>query len=118
VPYVRLPRVDIGWGKAWTGTATDTRRTRRHRERHDRKHISGDGYTFDPDPVRQVVENWTDLAESYADSVTDARPMTTVGPPADGFVSESFAAKANASGTPTASSRIPAWRSLPIRPSR
>jgi hypothetical protein len=60
--------------------------------------INGGQYTFDPDQIRQVIKNWTELAYSYAKSRQDARPMTTVAPPGNEFVSESFAAKANWSG--------------------
>jgi len=60
--------------------------------------ISGGSYTFDPDTIRQVIKNWTDLAESYIQSSQDARPMARVAPPGDEYVSESFAHKANASG--------------------
>jgi hypothetical protein len=60
--------------------------------------VSGGQYTFDPDQIRQVIKNWTDLATSYATSWRQARPMTNVAPPGNEFVSESFAAKANWSG--------------------
>jgi hypothetical protein len=60
--------------------------------------INGGRFTFDPDTITQVVKNWKDLADSYDQSVRDARSMTQVAPPGDEFVSESFADKANASG--------------------
>jgi putative methionine-R-sulfoxide reductase with GAF domain len=61
--------------------------------------LPGGGFTFDPDTIRQVINNYKDLADSYDESVRDARPMAMLTPSADEFVSESFAAKANASGT-------------------
>ncbi|HYQ67194.1 PE domain-containing protein [Actinophytocola sp.] len=60
---------------------------------------TGSGFTFDPDTIREVINNYKDLADSYAESVRDARPMAMLTPSADEFVSESFAAKANTSGT-------------------
>jgi hypothetical protein len=60
--------------------------------------ITGGGFTFDPDTIREVINNYKDLAESYAQSAKDAWPMTQVGASADEYVSESFAKKANESG--------------------
>ena len=60
--------------------------------------ISGGKYSFDPDTIRQIINNWVELAHSYNQSVQDARPMAVIAPPGDEFVSESFADKANASG--------------------
>jgi hypothetical protein len=60
--------------------------------------INGGGYTFDPDTIKQVIKNWVELANSYAQSAAEARPMARIGPPGDEFVSKSFADKANASG--------------------
>lgn len=60
--------------------------------------ITGGGYTFDPDTIKQVIDNWHDLAISYHQSIRDARPMAATAPPGDEFVSESFTVKANASG--------------------
>ena len=59
---------------------------------------TGGSFTFDPDTIRQVINNYKDLAESYAQSVEDAEPMGRVSAPADEYASRSFAAKANASG--------------------
>jgi hypothetical protein len=55
-------------------------------------------YTFDPDTIRQVINNYKDLAESYAQSAKDAWPMTQLGPSAEEYVSRSFAEKSNKSG--------------------
>lgn len=60
--------------------------------------IHGGRFTFDPDQIRQVIQNWKDLADSYARSATDSLIMTRVAPPGNEFVSESFAVKANATG--------------------
>jgi hypothetical protein len=60
--------------------------------------ITGGTFTFDPDTIREVINNYKDLADSYARSVQDAAPMALVTGPADEYVSESFADKANASG--------------------
>jgi hypothetical protein len=60
--------------------------------------IHGGRFTFDPDTIQQVINNWMELADSYAQSAQDARPMAAIRPPGDEFVSESFATKANASG--------------------
>jgi hypothetical protein len=60
--------------------------------------ITGGSFTFDPDTIRQVINNYKDLADSYDQSVRDADPMAVVGPSADEFVSESFAEKASTSG--------------------
>jgi hypothetical protein len=60
---------------------------------------TGGGFTFDPDTIREVINNYKDLADSYAQSVREARPMAMLTPSADEFVSEGFAAKANTSGS-------------------
>jgi hypothetical protein len=60
--------------------------------------LQGGHFTFDPDEIRQVIKNWIELADSYDRSMEDAEPMKLVAPPGNEFVSESFAAKANASG--------------------
>jgi PE family protein len=59
---------------------------------------TGGGFTFDPETIREVINNYKDLADSYAQSAKDAWSMTQVGPSADEFVSKSFAEKANRSG--------------------
>jgi PE family len=60
--------------------------------------IHGGRFTFDPDTIQQVINNWVELADSYAQARQDAFAMTQIKPPGDEFVSQSFAAKANASG--------------------
>jgi len=59
--------------------------------------ITSGGFTFDPDTIRQVINNYIDLAKSYAQSMDDAEPMRNVSPGHE-YVTESFAYKANASG--------------------
>src|SRR6266498_3223988 len=60
--------------------------------------FQGGSYTFDPDTIRQVINNYKDLADSYDESRQNAGRMTKVAPPANEFVSEAFAEAANASG--------------------
>jgi len=60
--------------------------------------FQGGSYTFDPDTIRQVINNYKDLADSYNKSADEAEPMTRVAPPGNEFASEGFATAANTSG--------------------
>ena len=40
--------------------------------------VHGGRFTVDPDTIRQVINNWIELANSYAQSAQDARPMAAL----------------------------------------
>ena len=77
-------RIVVQLRKFANGTATGT--------------FQGGSYAFDPDTIRQVINNYKDLADSYNESKQVAERMAKVAPPGNEFVSEAFAEAANASG--------------------
>jgi hypothetical protein len=42
--------------------------------------VTGGGFTFDPDTIRELINNYKDLADSYDQSVREARPMAMLTP--------------------------------------
>jgi hypothetical protein len=56
------------------------------------------GFFFTEPQIHTVITNYLDLADSYDDSVTDARAMVMVEGPGRDFASDSFAFAARRSG--------------------
>ncbi|MBB4906570.1 PE domain-containing protein [Actinophytocola algeriensis] len=55
-------------------------------------------FSFDPDELRSLIRKWQDLADSYADSISQAERMALIKPPGHDFASEAHASAANGSG--------------------
>jgi hypothetical protein len=55
-------------------------------------------FAYSPDALRDLANEWTDLARDYQKSLTSALHMTQVEGPGTEFVSQSYASAANASG--------------------
>ncbi|GAB1511868.1 hypothetical protein [Actinophytocola sp. KF-1] len=60
--------------------------------------VTGGQFSYDEATLRQIIKNWRELAQSYNDSLRNARPMALISSPADDFASTTFTGKANESG--------------------
>lgn len=60
--------------------------------------ITGGAFTFSPDRAKQIRDTWKELADSYDKSISRARTMYQITPPAQDFASVSFTDIANTSG--------------------
>jgi hypothetical protein len=55
-------------------------------------------FSFTEPEIRQIINNWLDLAESYRDSLLKAQAATFIEGPGLDYASQSFAETANQSG--------------------
>jgi hypothetical protein len=60
--------------------------------------VTGGQFSFDEAAMKQIIANWKELANSYNDSIRNARRMVQVTPPAEDFASVGFVNTANESG--------------------
>jgi hypothetical protein len=61
--------------------------------------ITGGSFVLSESELRTVIKNWLDLADSYQQSLDNAKFMMRVEPPADDFASRLHADAANRSGS-------------------
>lgn len=61
--------------------------------------VAAGGFAFTESDIRKVIANWVGIVESYDSSLAEAAFATQIDGPGLDFASNSFASKANESGT-------------------